>query len=143
MVLGNKLLLVLGLGFARDEFGFLEDKVQAMQHGGHATEGITNTEMRVHPTDHRLHRVMELPAQMNLEFPQLAVIQQGLAADGTHAQQLIQAAVLVTFKIGADRIRVQQQGRANLPGRPTLGQQDHRINAVGFTHIQRPTMRAA
>ena len=41
LVLSYKFFLVFGRGFAGDELGFLEDKVQAMQDGGHAAQGLS------------------------------------------------------------------------------------------------------
>jgi hypothetical protein len=69
---------------------------------------------------------MELKMQMGIELAPLGIRQEGLAADETHAQQLIETALLVTFEVGADGIRIKEQRLTHLRRRPPLGQQDDR-----------------
>ena len=84
---------------------------------------------------------MALKMPMGIEFAPLGSRQEGLAADETQAQQLSETALLVTFEVGADGIRIKEQRLTHRRRRPPLGQQDDCSEAIGFTYIQGRPMR--
>jgi len=86
---------------------------------------------------------MQVLLQMRIQLRQLHLVEQCFAADVVHAQQFLDTALLVALEIGAHRLRIDQQRIGDIGRCASLAKQNHRIDAVRFSHVQRPAVGRA
>jgi hypothetical protein len=76
--------------------------------------------------------------EMRIQLSQLNLVQLRFTADLVHAQQVVETTLLVTVCIWIDQQRI-----GYIRSRASVAKQNHRADAVHFTHIQRPAVGRA
>ena len=81
--------------------------------------------------------------QVFIQLRQLNLVEQRFAADIVHAQQFVDPTFLVTFEVGSNGFRIDQQSIGDIGNASPLAKQYHRVDAVRLTHVGCPAVGRA